>query len=1075
MTSKFYNQGTEVERVNFKIKKSIMRTWAAALVFVLAICMVGPVSMAAKSGIRLNKRKVSVKVNQTKSVRVMGVKKKKIKDIEVESKDESIATAKKKNKNSVSVTGKKKGKAKIVVTVHLKKKIKKKKKYDLKFTANVTPAKTPATPTPASSMTPTPAPTPVVSGASISLEKPEYKCTVNGENVEVIADLLPATANEPVKWEIANSEIATIEETKPTLNGHALAYICGANVGTTMITAKIGAGATSAKIVVEDQIIAAGLDAVKQTKANELVATLDMDYKDDNQGLGKDKFDIDVYNDKGIVVKTIPVNKIKYQEVTLKGDDGVAVTGTSATLTLDSPFSDKDKVTVNLYKGKDFATSKDFVASVGAPAAINVATTEAQRDVETPIEVVLTDANGIDVTSTVDIDSRVTMEVTGDEASWNTSPISSANIKMTKIGATAMVNVAYTKPDSTSGKPDYQSSGLITCIAPKPVVGNPHFMYFSDPKSWDDSEDKVAKFYEYPDRETAEVEVGGEGKYSFYASSTDDNEAISYDEYTVMSSNGDVASASVDGAGKFCNITVNGVKAGKCNINVMAKKNTVTTNYIIPVEVIKINDLSVFKIVPSRKTVSNCYDASYQAGNYFEVTAEDSLGNDLASSTVSSDLEINYELISPKEPEPFSFKHSDGGTIILKDKFTVGQPGEDSVEGTFNAQGAKAGSYTVKATAYFNGITKTSTCTVNVRALPKEVYELDAANPPKAEYSIESDSKELFLSGAMGVRGTAHVRLKATIGGVFAGYVYMGQYDGNTYPQDLGVICHYVGNQSWRTNFVSGEYISYIGDQLKFASGQYGVFTTSDDSPIVLAPDHHNAVAEYYQVKGSSVIFDLRGAAQSGVKWQTKQTGFPNEHPGGDLGAGENPLDDNMVCLNDKANNFATSSFSSGAAITSDLGDRGLVLKVYDEANEGKAQAYYPDKKRDPIFALPGTYGATLRWKQSKDGVNLDKKNLVQKSASVTIKVTDDIFVPKIDVSKRSLYDFSDTGVMEVLRPSCDLNCNVSRYASVKGLFDKDFKPVEFTNNSVTVNYVLLSEDKYDMYVPLGAAFTKKG
>ena len=1042
-------------------QKASRRLWAVILVFVMMIGIVGPVSQA-KVKVKLAKSKITVKVKQTKKVKIKNIKKKQVRKLTVKSKKTSVATAKKAGKVAIKVTGKKKGSAKVIANLKLKKKVGGKKSYKLKL--NVEVKKAGLAPTAAPTLTPTATPIPpVISGASISLEKQEYKCTVNGELVKVAANLLPDTANEPVKWKILDEKVAEIVETAPTEGGVAAALIVGVGVGITYITATIGAGSTTAKIEVGEEVIAAQLAQVKQTKADEIVATLDTDYRMDNQGLGKGKFDIDVYNDKGVVVKTIPVNKISYELVAVPAASGagVTVTGTSATLSLDSPFADKDKVVVNLYKGKDFASSKDFTASVGAPVAINLVTLEAERDVETPIKIALFDSNGIDVTSTVDVDSRVAMNISGDDATWNTSPISKANIRMTKLDSIATVMVSYTSAANSTGKPDFQGAGVITCVAPKPVVGDPHYAILLGPKYWEGSEDKVARFYRgEEDFEDISVGVGDYTEYSFYASSKEDGEAISYDEYSVMSSNGDVASATVEGTGKFCNITIEGIKAGKCNINVMAKKNTVTTNYVIPVKVIKKGELKKFSISPTRKTVSNAFDDLYQAENKITVSAEDSEEHDLSA---EDGFQVSFEVTKPKNyGEPFSFKHSDGEEIILGGGFSL----EETRAGAkFNTAGAKPGTYTISATAYYNGVSMTSTCTINVKALPKEVYEFNG-NAPKAEYSIEASTKDIRLS--LAGEGVAKVRLKATIGGLFAGYVYMGGYDTTVYPEgNYSEFPHH----AWRSGFVSGDYIGVIGDEVAFSSGTTGCFVTTNDGRLALLGS--NLVSKHYQVNGASQILDLRGAVQSGVRWQTDQQGYPNENLPGEWSSASN-----FIYINDKGTNLTATSFTSGSVILEDTGERALVISIYDEKNESEMMEFYPDKKKDTFLALPGTYKTMLKWKQPKDSKSSQKSNLVAKSASVDIKVIDDIDVPKIDVVSRTLTDFSEEGVMEVLRPACDLNCNISRHASVLGLYDKDFKPVEFDGNSVVVNYVKVIEgaaleDMY-IYVPLGAAFTKK-
>ena len=1041
----------------FRAFSSVNRkVWAVILAFVLMIVMISPVtvSLAEKAGVTLDKDSITVKVGKTTAVKIKNVKKKQVKKLAVKSKDTKVAKAKKKGKLKLNVTGVKTGKTKVTVTVKLKKNVPGKKKYKLKLKVTVTDDK--VTPTASVSPTATPAPTPVVSGASITIEKPEYRCNANTVPIEVVANILPATANEPVEWEIADKTIAMVDEEEPTEDGQASAWIYGLKEGSTYITAKIGAGATTARIIVEKQIVAARLSGLKQTKANELELSLDIDFRKDNQGLGNNKFDVDVYNSDGIVTKTIPVNSIDFQVAKNPEEQG-----STATMVLDSPFSDGDKVVVTLYKGKDYESSWEFTASVGAPAAINVVTNEAQRGIDTPIKVALYDTKGIDVSSTVDMDSRVAMEVECSTATWNTSPISAAKIKMDTVGAAATVRVAYTSAGNTTGKPDFQNTGVINCIEPKPVVGTPRFMYYSEgsAKTWKDGDDSVAKFYRYPEEKEAYVMEGGSAVYSFCATNLEDDEdALSYDEYSVMSSNGDIAIATVDKTGKYCNITIDGMKAGKCNINVTAKKNSVATNYIIPVLVDKVETFSSFSIKPSRTTVSNCFDGYYQSENSISVTAYDNKGNSIFKSPDSDQFEVTYELISPKDPKPYSFKHSDGGEIILDGGFTV--TGDKYGTGaTFDATGAKDGAYTIKATAYYKGVMKTATCTIKVKAVPKAAYELDGV-PPKAEYSLDISRDNLNLSGSY----FATVRMKASIGGVFAGYVYMDQYDSNTYYAE-----YHSKNDKWRSGFSSSAYVGVIGDQLRFASGSTNQIAPDDPYYSIAGP---NAVAPYYRVDGTSQILDFRVAAKAGGKWQTVQNGFPYEN-NIDISQGQT---DHNINLFDREHNFTKTSFTSGTVFTSGCPERGMVLYPNRFASDsgGTVMKYYPDKKADPDMALPGNYTVMFRWKQSKSGDSLAPANLVQKSATVTVKVTDDMFVPGIAITKRTLDDFSDEGVKEALFVACDMNCNTSTHASVKALLDKNFKPIDYSGNSATVNYIVLDEGDYEIYESIGAAFYRR-
>lgn len=733
--------------------RNLRKAGAVALSLALAMSTLAITPASAAKKVKLAKTKITVNVGKTKTVKIKNVKKKQVKKLTVKSSKTAVAKAKASKKTAIKVTGKKAGSAKVTANLKLKKKVGGKKAY--KLTLKVTVKKAAATPTP--TVAPTAAPVPVISGASVSLDKPSYDVTVNGPSQLITANIIPNTSNENPTWAVTDSTIAAVSGSGATVNGVATATLTGLKEGKTNVTVTLANGQQASAIVnVGKEQIFAKITDVKQTKANEIYVTFDKDARTDNQGFGgtdKGKFDIDVKNAAGTVTKTIPVNKMKID---------TAVSGTAATLTLDSAFADKDPVTVNLYKGDATkASSKDFVASVGAPADVQITKLQYQNGVEESVDFAVVDAKGIDVTSTIDKDARITLSAEGSGiASSSLSPASAAKITMQTVGSTATLNVAYTAATNTTGNPDFSKSAVITCIEPVAVVGKGHYKGDEDKtKGWTDGELEVAKFYKGKDAEGVTIDTDSPDKVIWFYASDEDGEAISYTEYSVASSNGDVVSATSEGEGKFVKITLTGNKAGTANINVSAIKNTKTASYIIPVTVRTKGKFQSFSITASKTSISNAWDSDYTG----ELTcvAKDSNGKEIQK---DPDFSVTYSLAKPEQPEGAKIKVSDTLTLESTGAFDVDtNTTGDTWKGSYSAWGAKATSYTIKATATYGDVEKTAQTTVTVKSVPAAAFGNDGA---KAEYSVEFDNNRKLTEDTTGT-----ARLAAKLGGVFAGYV----------------------------------------------------------------------------------------------------------------------------------------------------------------------------------------------------------------------------------------------------------------------------------------------------------------
>ncbi|MBQ7201025.1 MAG: hypothetical protein IJS24_06595 [Eubacterium sp.] len=186
------------------------------------------------------------------------------------------------------------------------------------------------------------------------------------------------------------------------------------------------------------------------------------------------------------------------------------------------------------------------------------------------------------------------------------------------------------------------------------------------------------------------------------------------------------------------------------------------------------------------------------------------------------------------------------------------------------------------------------------------------------------------------------------------------------------------------------------------------------------------------------------------------------------------------VCLFERAENFTEPTFDKGNIFTSAARGINLIQKRSLYTDDTGVMRYYPDKKMDTDYALPGDYTVKFRWKQLKTS-NPDigdderiKKDMTEKSSTMTIKVVDDMYVPTIDITKRTLTNLSESGVMEVLRPDCDMNCNISPHASVIKLLDKDLHDIDYSKKDVLVRYAVVHHSGCNIYVPLTAVFSEK-
>ena len=464
------------------------------------------------------------------------------------------------------------------------------------------------------------------------------------------------------------------------------------------------------------------MTAVKQTASNAFVAT----FSATTPQYTKD--DITVKATDGTA--ELPVKSVEY-----------AANGTEAVVTLLTPFTDAKEYTIAC---KDATVS--LTAKVGAVASIGFKTASAQQNVATPIEFVLLDKDGIDVTPSVSLDTTCVVSIEGSYSSAEIDKASKATITMSNVGDTADVTVTY----STNEKDvqDVTATQKITCVKAEEVKGTGLFAQDDKAGILHDLPDaeKCAKFYAGVKATNVSV-AKGNGVDVYFCAEKDEYEAVNYDSYEFESANEAIASVNVSvESGKYAKINVVGNEKGSTQINVKATKNGATTFYTIPVVVTNPLEATKMTVEVSKSTMSNVNDFEYNT----TVTAKlfDTNGDE-----VTTNGQYEFEITTKQTtPEQQNFKE------ISRTINTA----------TYSAAGAQAQTYTVKVTGadIKNGTGKTFVKSVNV-----VVKNLPTDKDLALTYQIEMNRNVLDQNPDNTDDDFLTTRLYATYNGLFAGYV----------------------------------------------------------------------------------------------------------------------------------------------------------------------------------------------------------------------------------------------------------------------------------------------------------------
>lgn len=431
--------------------------------------------------------------------------------------------------------------------------------------------------------------------------------------------------------------------------------------------------------------------------------------------------------------------------------DNVKVTSADATaaeMSVKSVEFSKDGLTAhvtlfnNLKDGVAYNVVYDgvtvpFTAKVGEVATVEIKTTSAEKDVATKIEFTLLDANGIDVTPSVSLDATCLITATGNFTGSNLVKASTATITMGTVGDTADVTVTYNS--NKAGAQDVTATQKVTCVANTATVGGAVFYQTASDVN---ATSLCGRFYNNKKSTIATAKLNGTSDPVYFCATDKNGDAINYDSYTVESANEGIALATATvSSGKYAELNLTGIAAGKTQVNITAEKNGVATYYTIPVEAKKAGVAASIKLTAKYTTMSDIDDPDYK--NEIEAKLYDKDGNEVSGNFIFTDI---TKVATGSGINVTSSKNK--ATIVAAganpQTYTIQVEGSDNVDGT---KFTKNISFTVK--------------------------KLDTSKKLNLSYQVEVSDNFKSKISPYTVASNAAVtsKLYATSNGLFAGYV----------------------------------------------------------------------------------------------------------------------------------------------------------------------------------------------------------------------------------------------------------------------------------------------------------------
>ena len=664
-----------------------MKSSKKVLAFALAAAMVVTAvpatnAQAATKTAKLSKATVAVSVGsakkQTKSIKVVTPSNWKNVKVKVSSSNKKVATVKATGK-TVKVTGVKKGTAKVTVKVTAKKG-KKPVKKTLSAKATV-----------------------INAGLKFTSDVAEVN---TGATLDLGVKKSPKAAK--LTFESSDTAVATVSPE---------GVVTGVKAGKTTVTVTSDYGKKITKeITVKDTV--AKLDTVTQKASNAFDVAFTADA---SKAANKDNIKV---TSADATAAEMSVKSVEF-----------AQDGLTAHVTLFNNL--KDGVAYNVvYDG----VTVPFTAKVGEVATVAIKTASAEKDVATPVKFTLLDANGIDVTPSVNVDSTCLVTASGNFTGSNLVKASTATITMGTVGDTADVTVTYNS--NKTGAQDVTATQKITCVANTATVGGDVFYQTKDDVN---AKSLCGRFYNNKKSTLATANLAGDSDPVYFCATDKNGDAINYDSYTVESANEGIALATVDTSsnGKYAKIQLSGIAAGKTQINIKAEKNGVATYYTVPVEAKKVGVAATMTVKAKYTTMSDVKDSAYL--NEIEAQLYDKDGNKVDGNYIFTNIS----------------KVATGDNITDK-----GQSGNKM---SYSAEGANAQTYTIQVEGSDNVDGKTITKNISFT-----VKHLDLAKKYDLSYQVEVNTSSFdgkISPYTIDTGDAVTTRLYATANGLFAGYV----------------------------------------------------------------------------------------------------------------------------------------------------------------------------------------------------------------------------------------------------------------------------------------------------------------
>lgn len=452
------------------------------------------------------------------------------------------------------------------------------------------------------------------------------------------------------------------------------------------------------------------IESVKQTAANKIEVT----YSGDMRQV-RETGDYTVKNalGSGMVVKDITFS-----------EDGKTVT-----LTLHSFLKDNTEYTVS-----DEEEEKSFVASVGIPVQLKILTQKATVGKETPLECVLYDQKGIDVTEVYAGTIEYKAEV------MNGYVKDGNKLYMTEVGKTATVTASYASQTNANLK--LESTAVIMCVAAE-ISNETNFTLTKDTTA----PDFTATSY----KDNRKVSIGSRYYAHFRALDADGGE-IAYSSVKYESSDPDTMIITASGQ-------VTPIRSGSVKVIVTALYAGEEYVYSYDVTIAEAPYLKGIHLSTDSVKISNVYNTQYC--RYITVTASDQYGE-------------TYPLAS----ETASFTDNN----VYKQNLVTYDAASDRI--VVKASAAVPGTYAYTLTLTAGDKKASASFNVVVATVPTTGAET-------CEVEIDKNKADLSLNTDISTSQFVNVRLAKYRGGVFMNYMSFTSAtitkDGYYYGNDLSL------------------------------------------------------------------------------------------------------------------------------------------------------------------------------------------------------------------------------------------------------------------------------------------------